>query len=197
MDLALSPQLQEHEAVPIDGADDDLAVEWPFTLSVLPQLGVCMSIEGGEAVLPRHQDVGLPVVLNEQRSRMSGADGTVFLPGDFARPLVQSDQETRPRVVVPREQDRVIHDDRTQAISPGHFWITEYRQVAGDPHQFPVVGIAGDVRIAKSHVDCILGDGRCIDGEVGFLVGGLVDAKAEVVPPEFLAIRSVEAQGQK
>jgi hypothetical protein len=36
----------------------------------MPQLGVCMRIEGGEAIPPRDEDIGLPVVFNEQRGRM-------------------------------------------------------------------------------------------------------------------------------
>ena len=59
------------------------------------------------------------------------------------------------------------------------------------------MGIAGDVGIAEGDVDGIGGDGGRVDGEVGLLVGPLIDAEAEVVPPEFLAGLAIEAEREQ
>jgi hypothetical protein len=55
------------------------------------------------------------------------------------------------------------------------------------------MGIAANVRVTEGNVDCILSDGRGIHGKVGFLVSPLIDAKAEVMPPQFLAGVSMKA----
>ena len=99
--------------------------------------------------------------------------------------------------MVPWEQDRIIQNDRTQTVSPRHFGIAECWKVAVDPHQFAIVGVTGNIRIAKGYVDCILGDGGCVYGEVGFLVGVLVHAESEVMPPKLLAVLPIKAEGQK
>ncbi len=134
---------------------------------------------------------------DQEWSRMGGADGAILLPGDLARLLVQSDQVARPRVMVPGKQNRILKHQRAQGVSPSHLRIAERRQVARNPNQLAVMGVAGDVRIAKGHVDRILRDRRGVDGQVGFLVGPLVHAKAEVMSPKLLAALPVEAERQQ
>ena len=59
------------------------------------------------------------------------------------------------------------------------------------------MGVAGDVRIAEGDVDRVLGDGRSIHGKIGFLVSSLVYAETEVMPPQFVAGVSIEAERQQ
>src|SRR5262249_42748896 len=99
----LPPQLQEHHAVAKDGTDNDLAIERPLPLAVLPQLGVGFGIKGGETVLTRYEQVGLAVMLHQQRGRMGRPDGPFRFPPDLAGALVQANQEARPRVMIPGE----------------------------------------------------------------------------------------------
>ena len=92
---------------------------------------------------------------------------------------------------------RIVQNQGTHGVAPGHLGIAEMRQVTLDPDQLAVVGVAGDVRIAEGDVDGILGDGGRVDGQVRLFVGALVHAEAEVMPPQFLAVLSVEAERQQ
>ena len=64
--------------IPENRTDDDLAVKRPFAFAVLPQLGVGTGVKGSQAILPRHEDVGLPMMLNQVRRGMGGADGPIL-----------------------------------------------------------------------------------------------------------------------
>ena len=57
--------------------------------------------------------------------------------------------------------------------------------------------VAGDVGIAKSHIQRVLGHGGRVGGEVGLRVGPLIAAKAEVVAPQLAAALPVIAERQQ
>src|SRR5262245_17189709 len=176
MDGTLPPKLQKDGPFGVNGADDDLAVVRSFALAVLPQFLMGLGIEGGEPILAGHENVFLAVMLDEQRRGMRGADGPVFIPGDLARALVEADQKARPGVMVPGKYHRIIDDQRTDGISPGGFWIRKVLQVAANPDWLAVVRVTGDVGIAESDIDGVLGDGGRVHRQVRFLVSTLFDA---------------------
>src|SRR4051812_6450764 len=116
-------------------------------------------VEGSKAVLAWHMDVLLPVMLHQQGSGMSGADGPFLFPGWFAGQLVQADQEAWAFVVVPGKKYAVIKSQGTDCVAPGHLGIAKSDQVTVDPDQLAVMGVPGDVGIAEGNVNGILGNG--------------------------------------
>ena len=67
-----------------------------------------LGVESGQAILPRHEDVLLVVMFDQQRSRVSGSDGTIDFPGDLAGQFVKADQKAGTIVVVPGKDDGII-----------------------------------------------------------------------------------------
>ncbi len=59
------------------------------------------------------------------------------------------------------------------------------------------MGVAGDIRSAEGDIDSILSPGRGIHRQIGFLASSLIDAETEVMPPQFFAGVSMEAQRQQ
>lgn len=83
------------------------------------------------------------------------------------------------------------------AYPPSHLGIAEQVHVPSDPDEFAVVRVAGNIGIAEGDVNRIRGDRRSVHGQVGLLVSSLVDTQPEVVPPQFLAGVSIEAECQQ
>jgi hypothetical protein len=197
VDGGLAPELEEDEAIAEDGAVHDFAVEGAFALAEGPELFAGLGIEGGEAVLGGDEDIGLTVVGDEEGCSVGGADGAIELPADFAGEFVEAEEEAGAFVMVPGEEDGVGEDDGARAVAPGHAGIAEVLEVAGDPEELAVVGVAGDVGVAEGDKEGVRGDGWGIDGEVGFLVDALIGAEGEGVAPEFAAGVAVEAEGEE
>jgi hypothetical protein len=59
------------------------------------------------------------------------------------------------------------------------------------------VGIPCDVSIPEGNVDRILGHGRSVDGEVGFLVSALLYPKSKIMPPQFFARSAIKTERQQ
>ncbi len=106
---------------PASGRASSSRPSFRIAFPILPQSSMCTGIEGGEAVFARNQNVGLPVVLDQQWSCMGSADGAVHFPGHLTGQLVQPDQEAWSRLMVPGEQDGIIQHNRTQTVSPGPY----------------------------------------------------------------------------
>src|SRR5207247_1659496 len=104
VNLALPPKLQEHQAVAVDRAGNDLPVVRPLAFTVAPEFGVGLGVKCREAVLARNQQVLLPVMLHQEWGRMSGANGPILLPAERSSLLVEADQEAGTFVVIPGEK---------------------------------------------------------------------------------------------
>jgi len=95
---------------------------------------------------------------------MARPDGPIFLPKYAAGSFIQADQKARSRVVVPGKQHGVVHNQRTDGITPSHLGIAKFCHVPTHPDQLAVMRIASDVGIAVRHVHGSLRDGRRIHG---------------------------------
>ena len=149
-----------------------------------------------EAILGYDEDICLSVVLNQQGSRMGGADGAVFFPRNLAILFVQADQIARSRVMVPGKQHRIAQNEGAYVVAPRHFRIAEQRDVARHPNQLAIVGVTSDVGIAKGNVDRIFRDRGGVGGEVRFLMGTLIDAETEIMSPKLTAVDTIKAERQ-
>src|SRR5688572_7956523 len=104
MDGTLPPQLQKHHAVAVSGTNDDLAVKRSLAFAVFPQLGVSPGIECRESIFSGNQDVGLSMMLYDERRCVRRTDGALLLPDDVAGSLIETEHITRTLVMIPREQ---------------------------------------------------------------------------------------------
>src|SRR5438552_12052695 len=122
-------------AVCVNRAGDNLAVKRPFAFSIAPQLSMRLGIKGCQTVLSGYENILLAVMLDEQRRGVGCADGAILLPANLARFLVEADQETGTVVMIPREEHAIVHDQRAQAVTPGHLGIAETSNVTVYPDQ--------------------------------------------------------------
>src|SRR5262245_66564614 len=117
----------------MNGARNHFAVKRPRSLAILPELLVSFGVEGGQAILPRNENVLLTMMLDKQWRGMTGSNRPVQFPGELARLLVEADQEAGPFVVIPRKDHRIVHDQRTHAIAPTHLGIAKVFHVPAHP----------------------------------------------------------------
>src|SRR2546421_11277120 len=110
VDWTLPPQLQKYHAVSVGWAHDDFAVERPFAFAIFPQLRVCPGVEGSEAVLSGDENVGLSMMLDQDRRGMARADGAILLPDDPAGSFIQAHHITKTCVMVPRAENGVVQN---------------------------------------------------------------------------------------
>src|SRR5262249_14547725 len=100
----------EHHAIAVDRTGDDLTVVGPLAFAVAPPFGMGLGVECREAVLARNQKILLPMMLDQERRCMSGADGPFLLPAERAGLLVEADQEAWAVVMVPGKKNRIVEN---------------------------------------------------------------------------------------
>ena len=111
--------------------------------------------------------------------------------------LFEADQKAWARVMVPREQHRVVQHQGAEVVPPGHLRIAKRGNVTSYPDQLAVVRVPGNVGIAKGDVDRVFGDRRSIGSEVRLGVRPLVHTETEVVPPQLSAVCPIKAKRQQ
>src|SRR5687768_186927 len=99
-------------------------------------------------------------------------------------------------MVIPGKKYRIVEDQRADRIAPRRLGITELWNVATDPDQVAIVRIAGNVGVAEGDIDGVRCDGRRVDREVRLFMRSLIDPQTEVMPPQLIAVRSIQANEQ-
>src|SRR5262245_25016383 len=105
MDRTLSPQLQEDQAVAMNGAGNHFAIKRARSLAILPDFFMSPCIERGQTILAGNENVLLTVMLDKQWRGVTGSNWPVQLPRELTRLLVEADQEAWPFVMIPRKND--------------------------------------------------------------------------------------------
>src|SRR5262245_31715823 len=103
MNLALSPEQQEHHPVAVNWTRNDLSIERALALTIFPELVVHPGIKRSKPVLSGNENLCLTVMFDDKRRSVGSPNRSVLPPGDFPGLLIQPDQETRALVVIPWE----------------------------------------------------------------------------------------------